>query len=123
MPEGTVVTALLAVGPPLCWVAAVLWRRPPRPFLTIVVIGALLGCSWRPVTKCSGIRRWGWTRRAGRVGAGGAGGVVARCGGDVEPGHRDDGRSDRGCGRGAAGPVLPASARRREQADAPRPLA
>ncbi|MFI7302033.1 hypothetical protein ACIBM8_02365 [Micromonospora aurantiaca] len=43
VPEGTVVAALLAVGPPLCWVAAVLWRRPPRPFLTIVVIGALYG--------------------------------------------------------------------------------
>lgn len=43
VPEGTVVAALLAVGPPLCWVAAVLWRRPPRPFLTMVVIGALYG--------------------------------------------------------------------------------
>ncbi|MEW2591117.1 hypothetical protein AB0893_11935 [Micromonospora aurantiaca] len=43
VPEGTVVAALLAVGPPLCWVAAVLWRRPPRPFLTLVVVGALYG--------------------------------------------------------------------------------
>lgn len=43
VPEGTVVAALLAVGPPLCWVAAVLWRRPPRPFLTMMVIGALYG--------------------------------------------------------------------------------
>ncbi|MBB5111815.1 hypothetical protein FHU28_001654 [Micromonospora echinospora] len=43
VPEGTIVAALLAVGPPLCWVAAVLWRRPPRPFLTLVVIGALYG--------------------------------------------------------------------------------
>jgi hypothetical protein len=29
--------------PPLCWIAAVLFRRPPRPFLTVVVIGALYG--------------------------------------------------------------------------------
>ncbi|RBQ12727.1 MULTISPECIES: hypothetical protein [Micromonospora] len=43
VPEGTIVAALLAVGPPLCWVAAVLWRRPPRPFLTLVVVGALYG--------------------------------------------------------------------------------
>ncbi|WBB83738.1 hypothetical protein O7542_20580 [Micromonospora sp. WMMC264] len=43
VPEGTIVAALLAVGPPLCWVAVVLWRRPPRPFLTLVVVGALYG--------------------------------------------------------------------------------
>ncbi|WBC14208.1 hypothetical protein O7600_24355 [Micromonospora sp. WMMA1998] len=43
VPEGTVAAALLAVGPPLVWVAAVLWRRPPRPFLTLVVVGALYG--------------------------------------------------------------------------------
>ncbi|PGH43267.1 hypothetical protein COO58_01555 [Micromonospora sp. WMMA1996] len=43
VPEGTVVAALLAVGPPLVWVAVVLWRRPPRPFLTLVVVGALYG--------------------------------------------------------------------------------
>ncbi|MGC4894657.1 hypothetical protein [Micromonospora sp. DT31] len=43
VPEGTVVAALLAVGPPLCWIAAVVWRRPPRPFLTAGVIGVLYG--------------------------------------------------------------------------------
>ncbi|WFF08771.1 hypothetical protein O7622_09555 [Micromonospora sp. WMMD1076] len=43
VPEGTAVAALPALGPPLCWVVAVLWRRPPRPFLTAVVIGALYG--------------------------------------------------------------------------------
>ncbi|MFI7212018.1 hypothetical protein ACIBP4_14380 [Micromonospora maritima] len=43
VPEGTAMAALLAVGPPLVWVAAVLWRRPPRPFLTLVVVGALYG--------------------------------------------------------------------------------
>ncbi|MDO3682800.1 hypothetical protein [Micromonospora sp. C28ISP2-4] len=43
VPEGAAVAALLAVGPPLCWVAAVLWRRPARPFLTVVSIGALYG--------------------------------------------------------------------------------
>ncbi|MGW0242694.1 hypothetical protein [Micromonospora chalcea] len=63
VPEGTIVAALLAVGPPLCWVAAVLWRRPPRPFLTLVVVGRCTGCSSRSVTRCSGTRRWGWTRQ------------------------------------------------------------
>jgi len=41
--EGTFVNALLVFVPPLCWIAAVLFRRPPRPFLTVVVIGALYG--------------------------------------------------------------------------------
>ncbi|MFJ6154433.1 hypothetical protein [Micromonospora profundi] len=41
--EGSVATVLLAVVPSICWVAAVLWRRPPRPFLTVVVIGAIYG--------------------------------------------------------------------------------
>lgn len=43
VPEGALVAALLAVVPPLCWVAVVLWRRPPRPFLTVLVIGAIYG--------------------------------------------------------------------------------
>jgi hypothetical protein len=41
--EGTFGNALLVFVPPLCWIAAVLFRRPPRPFLTVVVIGALYG--------------------------------------------------------------------------------
>ncbi len=41
--EGTFVNALLVFVPPLCWIAAVLWKRPPRPFPTVVVIGALYG--------------------------------------------------------------------------------
>ncbi|QJY46105.1 hypothetical protein [Pseudonocardia broussonetiae] len=41
--EGTLLTGLLVVVPPACWVAAVLWWRPPRPFATVVVVGALYG--------------------------------------------------------------------------------
>ncbi|RAO53504.1 hypothetical protein LUPAC06_05374 [Micromonospora saelicesensis] len=41
--EGRPAAVLLAVVPLICWVAAVLWRRPPRPFLTAVVIGAIYG--------------------------------------------------------------------------------
>ena len=41
--EGSPVNALLVFGPPICWLAVVLWRRPPRPFLTMVVIGAIYG--------------------------------------------------------------------------------
>jgi hypothetical protein len=41
--EGTVVNALLVFVPPACWVAVVSWRRPPRPFLTVLVIGLLHG--------------------------------------------------------------------------------
>jgi hypothetical protein len=41
--DGGVVAAALAIVPPACWVGAVLRRRPPRPFLTVVVIGALYG--------------------------------------------------------------------------------
>ena len=29
--------------PTACWIAAVLWKRPPRPFTTVVVIGAIYG--------------------------------------------------------------------------------
>lgn len=38
--DGGPVSWFLAVGPPLIWIAAVLWRRPPHPFATMVVIGA-----------------------------------------------------------------------------------
>ncbi|MEW2145893.1 hypothetical protein AB0869_24075 [Micromonospora vinacea] len=41
--EGRPAAVLLAVVPLICWVVAVLWRRPPRPFLTVVVIGAIHG--------------------------------------------------------------------------------
>lgn len=41
--EGSVVNGLFVFVPPACWIAAVLWRRPPRPFTTVVVVGALYG--------------------------------------------------------------------------------
>ncbi|MEV4136940.1 hypothetical protein AB0J72_32790 [Dactylosporangium sp. NPDC049742] len=41
--EGSLVNGLLVFLPPLCWIAAVLWQRPPRPFVTVLVIGALYG--------------------------------------------------------------------------------
>jgi hypothetical protein len=41
--EGTFVNALFVFVPPLCWIAAVLWKRPPRPFPTLVVVGLLYG--------------------------------------------------------------------------------
>ncbi|MBW0089479.1 hypothetical protein I4I73_10855 [Pseudonocardia sp. KRD-184] len=41
--EGTLAAGLLVVVPPACWVAAALWWRPPRPFATLVVVGALYG--------------------------------------------------------------------------------
>ncbi|MEU8365983.1 hypothetical protein [Micromonospora tulbaghiae] len=124
VPEGTAVAALLAVGPPLCWVAAVLWRRPPRPFLTMVVIGALYG-----VFLAAGHQVF-WDSSLGMDAPGLAG---------LEPGARET------LLRGAAvmsslvtgtmvgviagavavllSRVLPAPARRRERADASRPLA
>jgi hypothetical protein len=41
--EGGVVNGLFVFLPPACWIAAVLWKRPPRPFATVVVIGAIYG--------------------------------------------------------------------------------
>lgn len=41
--EGSFVNGLLVFLPPLCWIAAVLWQRPTRPFVTVLVIGALYG--------------------------------------------------------------------------------
>jgi hypothetical protein len=41
--EGSFVNGLFVFVPPACWIAAVLWRRPARPFTTVVVIGALYG--------------------------------------------------------------------------------
>jgi hypothetical protein len=40
---GSFANVLLVLVPPACWVAAVLWRRGPRPFATVVVIGAIYG--------------------------------------------------------------------------------
>jgi hypothetical protein len=39
--EGSFVNGLFVFVPPACWVAAVLWKRPHRPFATVVVIGAI----------------------------------------------------------------------------------
>lgn len=41
--EGTAVNAVLVFVPPAVWIAAVVWRRPPRPFLTVLVVGVLYG--------------------------------------------------------------------------------
>ena len=41
--EGSFVNGLFVFVPPACWVAAVLWKRPRRPFVTVVVIGAIYG--------------------------------------------------------------------------------
>jgi hypothetical protein len=41
--NGSVVNGLFVFIPPACWIAAVLWKRPPRPFTTVVVIGAICG--------------------------------------------------------------------------------
>ncbi|GAA2575365.1 hypothetical protein GCM10010399_00990 [Dactylosporangium fulvum] len=41
--EGSFVNGLLVFLPPLCWIAAVLWKRPAHPFVTVLVIGALYG--------------------------------------------------------------------------------
>lgn len=41
--EGTFVNGLLVFVPLACWIAAVVWRRPVRPFLTLVVVGAIYG--------------------------------------------------------------------------------
>jgi hypothetical protein len=41
--EGTPVNALFVFVPAVCWVVAVLVWRPPRPFLTVLVIGVIYG--------------------------------------------------------------------------------
>jgi hypothetical protein len=41
--EGSLVNGLLVFVPPACWIAAVVWNQPPRPFRTVVVVGALYG--------------------------------------------------------------------------------
>lgn len=39
----TAINALLVFVPPIVWIAVALWARAPRPFLTILVIGAIYG--------------------------------------------------------------------------------
>ncbi|MBQ1081970.1 MULTISPECIES: hypothetical protein [unclassified Nocardiopsis] len=41
--EGTLVNAVFVFVPPLVWIAVVLWRRVPNPFLTLLVVGVLYG--------------------------------------------------------------------------------
>ena len=41
--EGGLVNGLFVFVAPAIWIAAVLWRRPPRPFATLVVTGAIYG--------------------------------------------------------------------------------
>lgn len=41
--EGTFVNALLVFVPPVVWIAVVLWRRVPNPFVTLLVVGACYG--------------------------------------------------------------------------------
>jgi hypothetical protein len=41
--ESTFVNLLLVVIPPIVWIAVVLWRRVPNPFVTLLVIGACSG--------------------------------------------------------------------------------
>ncbi|GAA1103186.1 hypothetical protein [Nocardiopsis metallicus] len=41
--EGTFVNSLFVFVPPLVWIAVVLWRRVPNPFLTLLTVGAVYG--------------------------------------------------------------------------------
>lgn len=41
--EGTLVNWLLAVAPVAIWIALAVYRKVPKPFLTVLVIGALFG--------------------------------------------------------------------------------
>ncbi|NMH76920.1 hypothetical protein [Pseudonocardia xinjiangensis] len=41
--EGSFVNGLFVFVPPVCWIAAVLWKRPHRPFATVMVIGLIYG--------------------------------------------------------------------------------
>lgn len=42
-PPNGLINALLVFVPPLIWIAVVLWRRPPYPFLTLLLIGFCYG--------------------------------------------------------------------------------
>jgi hypothetical protein len=37
--EGTFVNGLFVFVPPACWIVAVVWKRPRRPFASVVAIG------------------------------------------------------------------------------------
>ncbi|MDM8084032.1 hypothetical protein QUV83_04550 [Cellulomonas cellasea] len=41
--EGTLLTALLAIGPVLVWIAVTVLRHSPRPFLTVLLTGVMFG--------------------------------------------------------------------------------
>ncbi|MER6829166.1 hypothetical protein ABT352_24515 [Streptosporangium sp. NPDC000563] len=41
--EGTFVNALFVFVPPIVWIAVVLWKRVPNPFLTLLVVGLFYG--------------------------------------------------------------------------------
>jgi hypothetical protein len=42
-PPHGLINALLVFVPPLIWLAVVIWRRPPQPFLTFLLVGACYG--------------------------------------------------------------------------------
>lgn len=41
--EGTPLNAAFVFVPPMIWIAVVLWKRVPSPFLTLLVVGAVYG--------------------------------------------------------------------------------
>ncbi|MEV7227821.1 hypothetical protein AB0M79_12495 [Polymorphospora sp. NPDC051019] len=41
--EGTLVNALFVFVPPIIWIAVVLWKRVPNPFITLLVVGLFYG--------------------------------------------------------------------------------
>ncbi|BCJ66257.1 hypothetical protein [Polymorphospora rubra] len=41
--EGTFVNALFVFVPPVVWIAVVLWKRVPNPFITLLVVGLFYG--------------------------------------------------------------------------------
>lgn len=41
--EGTFVNALFVFVPPIIWIAVVLWKRVPNPFVTLLVTGLCYG--------------------------------------------------------------------------------
>ncbi|APX32175.1 hypothetical protein BH708_04925 [Brachybacterium sp. P6-10-X1] len=41
--EGTGLNAVFVAVPLLVWIGVVVWRRPPRPFLTLLAVGVIHG--------------------------------------------------------------------------------
>lgn len=41
--EGSAITWVLAIGPVMLWIVVAVMNRVPRPFLTVLVIGAIFG--------------------------------------------------------------------------------